>query len=119
MNIICDENIAFAAAAFSPLGNIKLVDGRKLTNADVKDADILIVRSITNVNADLLTGSKVKFVGTATIGTDHIDLDYLAEHKIQFADAKGCNADSVAEYVFTALFKIASTKIIKCEIVSI
>ncbi|MFI5238071.1 MAG: 4-phosphoerythronate dehydrogenase, partial [Ignavibacteriales bacterium] len=110
MNIIVDANIAFADKAFSHLGNIKLVDGRTLSNENVKDADILIVRSITNVNEELLKHSKVRFVGTATIGTDHIDLDYLHNHNIQFADAKGCNADSVAEYVFTALLKIASEK---------
>jgi len=108
MNLLVDENIAFAEEAFSTLGNTQLVDGRKLTNADLKEVDILVVRSITNVNADLLKESKVKFVGTATIGTDHIDLDYLNEQNIQFADAKGCNVDSVAEYVFTALLKIVS-----------
>lgn len=110
MNIIVDANIAFADEAFSHLGNTKLVDGRTLTKENVKDADILIVRSITNVNEGLLKHSKVRFVGTATIGTDHVDLDYLLNHNIQFADAKGCNADSVAEYIFTALLRIASVK---------
>jgi erythronate-4-phosphate dehydrogenase len=110
MNLIVDENIAFAKEAFSSLGNTQLVDGRKLSNADVKDADILVVRSITNVNADLLKDSKIKFVGTATIGIDHIELEYLRRNNISFADARGCNADSVAEYVFTALLKVASTR---------
>ena len=81
MNLIIDENITFAEEAFSHLGITRLVDGRTLTNEDVKDADILIVRSITNVNEDLLKNSKVKFVGTATIGTDHIDLNYLKKTK--------------------------------------
>jgi erythronate-4-phosphate dehydrogenase len=110
MNLIIDANIAFAEQAFSQLGNTRLVDGRSLTNKDVKDAEVLIVRSITNVNEELLKNSKVKFVGTATIGTDHIDLGYLRNQNISFADAKGCNADSVTEYVFTALLKIASKK---------
>lgn len=110
MNLIVDANIAHAEEAFSSFGNTRLVDGRNLSNKDVKDADVLVVRSITNVNEELLSNSKVKFVGTATIGTDHIDLEYLKEQKIIFADAKGCNADSVAEYVFTALLKIASEK---------
>ena len=110
MNLIIDTNIAFAEEAFSNLGNTRLVDGRTLTSKDIKDADILIVRSITNVNEELLKNSKVKFVGTATIGIDHIDLDYLKNQNITFVDAKGCNADSVAEYVFTALLKIASEK---------
>lgn len=110
MNIIIDANIAYAEEAFSHLGYTRLVDGRTLTNKDVKDADILIVRSITNVNENLLKNSKVRFVGTATIGTDHIDLDYLKSQNITFVEANGCNADSVAEYVFTALLKISSEK---------
>jgi erythronate-4-phosphate dehydrogenase len=115
MNLIVDENIAYVREAFSSLGNTQLVDGRSLTNADVKDADVLIVRSITTVNEELLRGSKVKFVGTATIGTDHVDLNYLSKNNIQFADANGCNADSVAEYVFTALLKVASSKYISLK----
>lgn len=110
MNIIIDANITYAEEAFSHLGYTRLVDGRTLTNKDVKDADILIVRSITNVNENLLKNSKVRFVGTATIGTDHIDLDYLKSQNITFVEANGCNADSVAEYVFTALLKISSEK---------
>ncbi|MBE0571019.1 MAG: 4-phosphoerythronate dehydrogenase [Ignavibacteriaceae bacterium] len=110
MNLIVDENIAFAQEAFSRFGNAILVDGRTLTNKNVKDADVLLIRSITKVDAELLRESKVQFVGTATIGTDHIDLDYLKSKNISFADAKGCNADSVAEYVFTALLKITSEK---------
>lgn len=110
MNLIIDENIVFAREAFSHFGKVILVDGRTLTNKDVKDADALIVRSITRVDEELLSKSKVQFIGTATIGTDHIDLGYLKSKNISFADAKGCNADSVAEYVFTALLKIASEK---------
>ncbi|MCK9212604.1 MAG: 4-phosphoerythronate dehydrogenase, partial [Ignavibacteriaceae bacterium] len=70
----------------------------------------LIVRSITKINKELLEGTSVTFVGTATIGTDHVDLEYLNERSIGFADAKGCNADAVAEYVFTALFSAAVKK---------
>jgi len=110
MNLLIDENIALAQEAFSHFGNAKLMDGRSLAYKDVKDADVLIIRSITRVDEELLNKSKVRFVGTATIGTDHIDLDYLQRKKIVFADAKGCNADSVAEYVFTALLKVASEK---------
>ena len=115
MNIIIDENISQAREAFSTLGNVKLLDGRILKNDNVKDTDVLIVRSITKVNKELLKNSRVKFVGTATIGTDHVDLEYLKEHNIQFADAKGCNADSVAEYVFTSLLKVALEKNISLQ----
>lgn len=108
MKIIVDENIVFASEAFSKFGDVMLVDGRSLTNKDVKEAEVLIVRSITHIDEELLAGSKIQFVGTATIGTDHIDLEYLQKRNITFADAKGCNADSVAEYVFTALLKVAS-----------
>jgi erythronate-4-phosphate dehydrogenase len=113
MNIVVDENIAYAKNAFSEFGDVHLVDGRKITNQHLKNVDVLIVRSITNVNSNLLDGTKVKFVGTATIGSDHIDLNYLKKNNIRFADAKGCNADSVAEYVFTALFKIAADENIR------
>jgi len=110
MHIIVDENIVLAEEAFSSFGNARLVNGRSLTNDAIRDAEILIVRSITKVNEELLKKSNVKFVGTATIGTDHIDLEYLKSRDIRFADAKGCNADSVAEYVFAALLKVASEK---------
>jgi erythronate-4-phosphate dehydrogenase len=108
MKLIVDENIALAKEAFSGFGELKLLNGRSITNNEVKNSDVLIVRSITEVNRELLKDSRVQFVGTATIGTDHIDLNYLKNKKIAFTDAKGCNADSVTEYVFTTLFKVAS-----------
>lgn len=108
MKIIVDENIAFAADALKQFGNVQLVNGREITNEKIKTADALIVRSVTQVDEKLLANTNVKFVGTATIGTDHINLNYLKKAGIVFADAKGSNADSVAEYVFTALFKIAA-----------
>lgn len=107
LKLIIDENIAFAKAAFNQFGNVRLLPGRKITNSVLIDADILIVRSITNVDKELLTDTPVKFVGTATIGTDHIDLDYLKKNNITFADAKGCNAFSVAEYVVAALLNLS------------
>jgi erythronate-4-phosphate dehydrogenase len=108
MKLVVDENIAYAIEAFSHFGDLKLVNGRSISNNYIQDADVLIVRSITRVDENLLAESRVQFVGTATIGTDHIDLKYLQDQNIKFADAKGCNADSVAEYVFTALLKVAS-----------
>jgi erythronate-4-phosphate dehydrogenase len=103
LNIIVDENIAFANSAFNQFGSVTLLSGRQITNSVLKDIDVLIVRSITNVDGKLLKNTPVKFVGTATIGTDHIDLDYLKKKNITFTDAKGCNAFSVAEYVVAAL----------------
>ncbi len=103
MKIIVDENISFGKEAFSQFGSVQLMQGRQINNSSLKDADALIVRSITRVDADLLKDTPVKFVGTATIGTDHIDLDYLNSSGITFSDAKGCNANAVAEYVFTSI----------------
>jgi len=107
MKIVVDENVAFAEEAFSKFGEVQLLHGREIDQTILKDVDALIVRSITRINKDLLEGTAVSFVGTATIGTDHVDLEYLNERSIGFADAKGCNADAVAEYVFTALFSAA------------
>ncbi|MBN2376801.1 MAG: 4-phosphoerythronate dehydrogenase [Sedimentisphaerales bacterium] len=107
MKIVADENIPFAQQAFSHLGDVLLLPGRSLSHEHLKNADILLVRSITNVNSQLLDGTPVRFVGTATIGTDHIDLPYLNRRGIAFADAAGSNANSVAEYVITALLNLA------------
>lgn len=106
IKIIADENIAYAREAFSLLGDVTLLHGRKITPDTLKDADVLIVRSITMVNENLLAGSRIKFVGTATIGKDHVDVEYLDRNNIAFADAAGCNANAVKEYVFTALTEV-------------
>jgi len=107
MKIVIDENITFAREAFSQFGDVLLISGREITNDILQNSDALIVRSITNVDAILIQNTNIKFVGTATIGTDHVDTNYLKENNITLADAKGCNADSVAEYVYNALLKIA------------
>jgi erythronate-4-phosphate dehydrogenase len=107
VKLVVDENIALSEEAFSQFGDVLLISGRKITNDNLRNSDALIVRSITNIDENLLQNTNIKFVGTATIGTDHFDTNYLNENNIAFADAKGCNADSVAEYVFTALLNIA------------
>ena len=107
MKIVADENIPFVKECFSSAGEVLTIGGRKITPEILKDADALLVRSITKVGKDLLDGTKVKFVGTATIGFEHIDLDYLATKKIGFASAPGSNANSVAEYIVSALLNLA------------
>ena len=97
-------------AAFARIGELRLFSGRSVRRADVREADALIVRSVTKVGADLLEGSSVRFVGTATIGMDHIDLDYLKARDIHVANAAGSNAKSVAEYVVAALLETAEVK---------
>ncbi|MCX6150390.1 MAG: 4-phosphoerythronate dehydrogenase [Ignavibacteriales bacterium] len=108
MNILVDENITFAKAAFSNLGKVCLIHGRKIDRRALKNIDVLIIRSITDVNENLLKDTRVKFVGTATIGFDHVDINYLKERKIAFANAAGCNSDAVTEYVFTALLSLST-----------
>ncbi len=107
MKIIADENIPFVKECFSSIGDVQTIDGRAISALTAKDADILLVRSITRIDKELLTGSKVKFVATATIGFEHIDTDFLAKKNIGFASAPGSNANSVAEYVIAALLEVA------------
>jgi erythronate-4-phosphate dehydrogenase len=101
--IIADENIPCAREAFSHLGEVCLLPGRAITRENLLDADLLLVRSITPVNAKLLQNTAVRFVATATIGTDHVDTAYLEQQNIAFASAAGSNANSAAEYVVAAL----------------
>ncbi|GAB1443106.1 4-phosphoerythronate dehydrogenase PdxB [Ignavibacteriales bacterium] len=108
--LIVDENIENATDAFGNIGETILQPGRAINNEILRDTDFLIVRSITKVNESLLNGTKVKFVGTATIGTDHIDQEYLKEKGIGFTSAKGCNSDAVVEYVFISIFRAAVEK---------
>lgn len=103
MKIVADENIPLVDAFFSPLGEVVRLPGRTMCAADVKDADALIVRSVTKVNSALLASSKISFVGTCTIGVDHLDQQYFAEQSIAWSSAPGCNANSVVEYVYAAL----------------
>jgi erythronate-4-phosphate dehydrogenase len=112
MKIVADANIPFVRECFSSIGEVEAVGGREIKRDVVADAEILLVRSITPVFADLLTGSNVRFVATATIGFDHIDLDFLRRNYIGFASAPGSNANSAAEYVIVGLLEIGH----KCNI---
>jgi erythronate-4-phosphate dehydrogenase len=106
IKIIADANIPFVAECFSSIGEVEVIGGREITPDIVAHADILLVRSITPVGVDLLAGSKVRFVATATIGFDHIDVDFLQRNDIGFASAPGSNANSAAEYVIAGLLEI-------------
>lgn len=110
MLIVADENIPLLDSFFGDMGDIRRVPGRTMTAEQVRDADILLVRSVTQVGPRLLEGSRVRFVGTATIGTDHIDLDWLEQQGIAFSAAPGCNANSVVEYVLSVVLLHAERK---------
>ncbi|WAH57195.1 4-phosphoerythronate dehydrogenase PdxB [Pseudomonas silvicola] len=107
MLIVADENIPLLEEFFAGFGEIRRVHGRSVDADAVKDADVLLVRSITKVDRALLAGSNVRFVGTCTIGTDHLDLDYFAEAGIRWSSAPGCNARGVVDYVLSALVTLA------------
>ncbi|MDU7389890.1 4-phosphoerythronate dehydrogenase PdxB [Atlantibacter hermannii] len=107
MKILVDENMPYARDLFARLGEVTAVPGRPIPVEELDDADALMVRSVTKVNSQLLDGKNVRFVGTATAGTDHVDQDYLAQAGIAFSAAPGCNAIAVVEYVFSALLMLA------------
>ncbi|RUR38021.1 4-phosphoerythronate dehydrogenase PdxB [Vreelandella populi] len=107
MKLIVDANIPAAERCFGEFGSITRVPGREINAEHVKDADALIVRSITQVNEALLADSSLCFVGTCTIGTDHIDHAALAARNIEFASAPGCNAEAVVDYVLSSLLTLA------------
>ena len=103
MRIVADENIPLLESFFGDLGDIRRVPGRQMQREHLQDADVLLVRSVTRVDRDLVAGTPIRFVGTATIGVDHIDRDALDEAGISFASAPGSNANSVVEYVTSAI----------------
>jgi erythronate-4-phosphate dehydrogenase len=115
MKIIADENIPFVRECFASLGDVQAMSGRDISPEVVSDANILLVRSITPVNGKLLFNSKVKFVATATIGYEHVDVEYLKKRNIGFASAPGSNANSVAQYVIAALLEIGQKHKITLE----
>lgn len=98
MKIVADRDIPGLSQTFGRHGDIVLVDGRNLSRTDLEGAQALIIRSVTRVDAALLTGSSIGFVGTTTIGTDHMDTSWLRQNDIRWANAPGCNADGTAQY---------------------
>ncbi|MDT8895156.1 4-phosphoerythronate dehydrogenase PdxB [Halomonas sp. I1] len=107
MRIIVDANVPQARRCFGALGQVVSVPGREIDAATVRDADALVVRSVTRVDEGLVAGSRLRFVGTCTIGTDHVDTRALSEGGIGFASAPGCNAEAVVDYVLASLSTLA------------
>lgn len=99
-----DRNIRAGGETFARHGEVLRLDGREIATGDLRDADALIVRSVTRVDEALLAGSGVRFVGSTTIGTDHLDIDFLQRAGICWASAPGCNADAAAQYTLAMLW---------------
>ena len=115
MKVVADLDIPFLEGVFEPYGEVVYKNGIDIVADDVVDADALLVRTRTQCDAALLEGSKVKIVASATIGTDHIDKEYCASRGIEVANASGCNAGGVMQYVFSAVYGIAARKGIKLD----
>lgn len=107
MKLVADENIPLVRELFAGFGELVLKPGRAIDAATVRDADALLIRSVTRIDAGLVADSRLRFVGSATIGTDHVDTATLAAQGIAFHNAPGCNATAVAEYVLASLLVLA------------
>ena len=111
MKIVIDDKIPYIREVISQITNNAIyLKGSDICSSDVKDADAMIVRTRTNCNKELLEGSSVKFIATATIGFDHIDTEYLKEKGITWMNCPGCNSGSVAQYLRSALLIIKKEK---------
>jgi len=104
MKIIIDDKIPYIKGALEGVADVVYLPGSKTTPEVVRDADALITRTRTICNEQLLAGSRVKFIASATIGYDHIDTDYCEKAGIAWTNAPGCNAKSVEQYIAAALF---------------
>ena len=112
MKIVADKDVPFLAGVFEPYAEVVYKGGTDIGPDDVKDADALVTRTRTRCDAALLSGSRVKLIASATIGTDHIDREWCDAQGIVVRNAPGCNAGGVMEYVFCALYAVAARKAI-------
>ena len=119
MKIVADTNIPFLKGVLEPYFEVEYLDGRNIDREAMRDADAIIIRTRTKCNEETLSGSRVQMIASATIGLDHIDLDWCAKEGIEVQNAEGCNAGGVADYVFSALYGIASRRAIKLADASI
>lgn len=110
IKLVIDRDIPFIKGVFEPYAEVVYLKGADISKADIADASGMIIRTRTRCNRELLDGTSVKFIATATIGTDHMDMEYCRAKGITVANAAGCNSGGVMQYVYTALFAIAARK---------
>ena len=113
VRIIIDDAIPFIEGVLEPYVDVRYMEGRAISREDAMEADALIIRTRTKCDAALLEETPVKFIATATIGMDHIDLPYCNEKGIIVRNSAGCNAGGVMNYVFSALYGVAARKAIR------
>ncbi len=110
MKIVIDDKIPYIKGVFEPFAEVRYLPGAAITPEDVKNADALITRTRTQCDKNLLEGSSVKFIATATIGYDHIDTEWCRKANIQWTNAPGCNSSSVEQYVIAAILHLAQKR---------
>ncbi len=110
MRIIADNTIPYLKGVLEPIADVSYLNSREFTPENIRDADVLIVRSVDKCTRELLEGSRVRLITTATIGYDHIDTHYCDEAGIAWKNAPGCNAASVGQYVLSSLLTVALRK---------
>jgi erythronate-4-phosphate dehydrogenase len=108
MKIVADNKIPFLKGALEPYAEVIYIPGNQISKQDLTDSDALLIRTRTKCTERLLEGTKIRFIGTATIGFDHIDTHYCESQKITWTNAPGCNSSSVQQYIAAALLKISS-----------
>ena len=110
IHIVADDKIPFLNGVFEPFAKMEQYPGKEINQKHLKNADALITRTRTKVTKELLEGTSVKFVATATIGFDHIDTTWLAKKGIRWSNAPGCNSSSVMQYIAATLVLLARKK---------
>jgi erythronate-4-phosphate dehydrogenase len=107
MKIVADDKIPFLKGALEQYAEVQYVPGKQITNGMLRDADALLIRTRTKCTPNLLEGTNVKFIGTATIGFDHIDIQYCERNHITWTNAPGCNSSSVQQFIAAALLELS------------
>ena len=107
MKIVIDDKIPYIKGVLEPYAHVEYLPGSSISKNDVYDADAIVIRTRTTCNAELLSGSSVKFIATATIGFDHIDTNYCDQNNISWTNCPGCNSGSVKQYIVSALLSLA------------
>jgi len=108
LRLVADDKIPFLKGVLESFAHVTWLPGNQITRDAIKKADALLIRTRTRCDAGLLEGTKVRFIGTTTIGFDHIDTEYCEKNNIVWANAPGCNSSSVQQYVASALLKISA-----------